>query len=352
MEPCLAADTPRLQPPRIARRAPLRLALISTPRSGNNWLRRLLAKLYRAPEVAAHTPAEVDWPRLPRQCILGIHWRPTAAFRSMLREAGFRPVVLARHPFDVLVSVLHFTAYDPSPAQWLDGESGDERAIRGAMPCSAAFAAYAASARAQALLSVSQQWWDVPGCLRVRYEDLVSDPHGELARLADRLGAAPRYPAGEALAETTLAKLRAQTKREHHFWQGRPGLWRRLLPPAQAHRIARAHREVFATLGYRCDPDPMLDRARADAHWVELTGAELARKAEASRQLAAVREERDALRRQADSLQTELALARARLAEAAELGPLAIRLAWAVRRWSVRYPRTATFLKRLAGAAG
>jgi len=40
------------------------------------------------------------------------------------------------------------------------------------------------------------------------------------------------------------------------IWRAMSGLWRRLIVPSLAHRIHSAHREVFGTLGYECDPDP------------------------------------------------------------------------------------------------
>src|SRR5262245_44560627 len=84
----------------------LRIVVISTPRSGNTWLRHLLAKIYGSQELAVHNPADVDWAAIPVDCILQIHWRPTPEFLSLLERHGFRVVVLARHPFDVLLSIL------------------------------------------------------------------------------------------------------------------------------------------------------------------------------------------------------------------------------------------------------
>lgn len=43
----------------------LRLAIVSTPRSGNTWLRKLLASMYDLPQIAVHTPREIAWQSLP-----------------------------------------------------------------------------------------------------------------------------------------------------------------------------------------------------------------------------------------------------------------------------------------------
>lgn len=250
-----------------------RVAVVATPRSGNTWLRRLVAAVGGLAEVAGHTPAEVDWAGLPDRCALQLHWRRTGAFGSLLAEHGFRVVTLARHPLDVLISVLHFAPHEPETACWLGSEGGDESAILGATPRSAAFLEYATGPRARALLAVSREWWSAPGCLRVRYEDLVREPAAELGRAAIALGLDGRGSGlAGAVAANTLAVARASAPNQH-FWQGRPGLWKLLLPAAEARRIAAAHAGSFATLGYADDPDDALDPAAADANWLAIRKA-------------------------------------------------------------------------------
>jgi hypothetical protein len=253
--------------------------LLSTPRAGNNWLRYLLARAYDIPGAAIHAPAEVDWEGLPRECVLGIHWHPHPSFLERLERHGFRAVVVARHPLDLFLSILHFALHHSggdATQRWLEGEAGNERPIFAAMPRSTAFLNYCTGNRARRLLSVSHDWWHVSHCLRVRYEDLARDTAGELARLAAELGTPLRRPVAEVLEATTIPKLRAYTGSKAHFWQGQAGLWRRLLPAAEARALAGAHETAFADFGYACDPDPDLDAAQADANWIDLIWADLA----------------------------------------------------------------------------
>src|SRR3712207_3137993 len=86
---------------------PTRRDIISSPRSGNTWLRGLLSWLFNLRERAAHTPDEIDWGGLPPRCVLQIHWNRVEPFVSRLDRHGFRVVVLARHPLDVLMSGLN-----------------------------------------------------------------------------------------------------------------------------------------------------------------------------------------------------------------------------------------------------
>ena len=109
-----------------------RLALISTPRTGNTWLRHMLSAIYDATELAVHRPDDINWGDLPKRCVLQIHWLRSTPFLSQLQRHNFRVVVLARHPLDVLLSILHFSLHDDSTQQWLGGALGSEACICGA----------------------------------------------------------------------------------------------------------------------------------------------------------------------------------------------------------------------------
>jgi hypothetical protein len=255
----------------------LRLAIISTPRSGNTWLRRLLATALGLDEQAALGPDEVPWDDLPRRYILQIHWNRTRSFESLLQRGGFRVVALARHPLDVLVSLASYVSSHPAPRSiWVEhatlrGEGGDETPLLDASPSCPAFLNYATGPRARALFGISRQWWSKPEACAVRYEDLVADPVAGLSFLIGRLGAEPAVRPEEAVAANSLTRLRAlHADNPNHFWQGRPGLWRRLLTAEVARRIAAAQPEPFEEFGYPCDPDESLTPARAHDHWQAL----------------------------------------------------------------------------------
>ncbi|HEV3118397.1 MAG TPA: hypothetical protein VGY58_15215, partial [Gemmataceae bacterium] len=253
-----------------------RIAIVSTPRSGNTWLRHLLMHVYDMPGLAVHSPAELDWARLPERCVLQLHWPPTPYFRELLARHGVRPLALCRHPFDVLISILHFTLHDASTHRWLDGEGGDERSILGAMPRSAAFQEYAVGPRAHALLTVSGSWWTNPECCHVRYEDLLRDAPEVIRRLVSDLSEPPVYTPETAAQETTIPRLRSLLQHQAHFWQGRAGLWKELLPALEAGALAERLQPFVAPLGYGCDPNVVLTANKADANWIKLAGFEAA----------------------------------------------------------------------------
>jgi hypothetical protein len=256
-------------------RRPLRVAIVSTPRSGNTWLWHLLTTAYDIPGVAVHNPIELDWRGLPPACVLQVHWRLIPSFVARLQEHGFRVVVMGRHPLDVLISILHFALHDFATARWLEGEDGNERGIFGAMPRSDAFRDYATGPRAAALLSVSSEWWHVPGVLQVRYEDLNASPHAELERIIGGLGVPPVKPAAEAVEATTIPKLRVRWQNNHYFWKGKTSLWRSLLTAGDVDAITPTLKRFLTTVGYELNPDPELNPSQADANWLKLVWADL-----------------------------------------------------------------------------
>ncbi|MGE3821025.1 MAG: hypothetical protein AB7I30_16555, partial [Isosphaeraceae bacterium] len=173
---------PWLTPWRLRfRRDPrLRMIVVSTPRSGNSWLRRMLATLYdlspeRGTELWAHDFEGFAWGSLPDRCVMQLHWPPDDSFRRRLEADGVRVVMVCRHPLDVLISILQLARFTPETGMWLLGEGGTESGIQGVRPRSEAFLRYATGPRASALLHLSGAWRQVPGTITVRYEELVAD---------------------------------------------------------------------------------------------------------------------------------------------------------------------------------
>jgi hypothetical protein len=248
----------------------MRVAVVASPRAGNTWLRGLLAGLAGAQQRAWHTPGEVPWGTLPEQFVLQIHWQPETQFVDLLRANAFSVVTVARHPLDLLMSILHFCRHEPQTSRWLDGAGGTEDRLVGAAPDDDVVREYAASPRFRALLSVTDAWWDL-ATTRVRYEDLVTNTHPELKRLAADLG----LPATDTAVERVVSSLSLDairpTSSNHHYWQGAPGGWRRLLPAEIATDLARPVHDVLARYGYPVDPVEALDRETARATWEQIS---------------------------------------------------------------------------------
>jgi hypothetical protein len=229
----------------------MRLLLVSTPRSGNTWFRQLLCGALDLRVFAVHRPCDLNWAELPPRCIVQMHWRVKRDVWKISRDFGFQPIVIGRHPLDVLISILHFCNFELETNNWLDGEGGDETLIRGKDPTDPAFAAYATGRRATALLSVSPAWIEqkLP---HVRFEDLVAQTEPTLRKFLRHLAAEPVRPLPDIINENTLQKSRCSSK-NHHFWQGSPGLWSRLIGRDLANQIYDVHADAFTSLAYEVD---------------------------------------------------------------------------------------------------
>jgi hypothetical protein len=244
---------------------PLRVAIVSSPRSGNSWIRSTLAGALQAQEIAVHNyldaPADI-----PKRCILQLHWYREPNFQRWLLSRDFKIVTIARHPLDVLVSALKFIRYEPETSRWLEGNTGLPGGLIASAPCSEEFLAYATSFEAENLLSISYQWWHDEHVLKVRYEDAILDPVGVLGNLIETCGGEP----GAVLPwldRVSLEKMRALPNR--HGWQAKPGLWKQLIPPLDALRIFRRHRTIFRKMGYSVIPH-ILSRRKALYNWERL----------------------------------------------------------------------------------
>lgn len=243
----------------------LRVAVISTPRSGNTWVRSVLGDILKLEQLAVHNYTELK--SIPERAIVQLHWYREPCFQRFLRIHGFKTLVLARHPLDVLVSILNFIRYEPLTARWLEGNAEIPSSLIGQAPVSKEFLRYATSWGAENILAISYQWWHDPDAVKVRYEELVQSPSGALLNLARLFDPAARDENG-AISRFSLRFF--QKLPNKHGWQGRPGLWRELILYFDARRIYKRHKHVFDIMGYSVRPY-WLRRAHALARWAELT---------------------------------------------------------------------------------
>lgn len=263
-----------------------RIAVMSTPRVGNAWLRTILNKFLGAETAAFHHPRDIPWEELSGGFVMQLHWPPTDELVAKLRDNRFSIVTLARHPADVLLSILQYSQRAAETHRWLGGSGGDEAVLRGADPSTEAFRSYVRSQRARDLLSLSPTWSAVEGCRLVRYEDLVRDPLEHIEALGASFGLAPSHRA--AIAVSASGVRSAHSSGASHSRQGRPGSWRNLLSADVAREIATVHHEALALGAYDVQgaSSELTDEAIRD-RWSRL-------------RLSSDEEELDALRRDLD----------------------------------------------------
>ncbi len=254
---------------------PRRVAVLGTPRTGNTWLGEMLAHVSGTSCLALHHPADIEWDALPDRLVLQLHWHPTVHLRRLLRRHHVDVVSIARHPLDVLLSVLQFAQREPNTGEWLHGEGGDERTLVGASPNDEAFLEWAEGPRAAALLSVTPQWWREADVLKVTYEGLVEAPEQVLTALSEGLfGPAVDTSTKLEIVRRTADAVEAKEPQDIHaasggvhVWRGRTGAWEEFLLSTSVERLVAAHTAVWTDLGYERPQGGLLDLEQARRAW-------------------------------------------------------------------------------------
>ena len=214
-------------------------------------------------EFAVHAPEEVPG-SLPKRLVLQTHWLKVAEIQMYLRKNRFAVVVMGRHPLDVLLSILHKVTHSSETSRWLNG-AGRVESLIGKTPVSQEFFDFATGSGSKALLSVTQQWWDPSSAVCVRYEDLLASTELELLRVARELGLQPVRPVEDVVRHHGFEREKDWSP--FHKWQGKAGLWKKLILPELALAVMKAHGGFFDQLGYSCEPDALLTRENVLEYW-------------------------------------------------------------------------------------
>jgi hypothetical protein len=232
----------------------------------------MLASLYDLEQFSINSPTDLDWTDLPLRCVIQIHQYPQPEFLPLLDTSGTRVIMPIRHPFDVLISYLNYIYYIHEEASGETCTCGSCQ-IAGVSPGSEEFIDYATGFEGRSLLCYGPAWVRRAPfyAFRLRYEDLVAAPEPTLLTVAEWLGEPYRRPIDDVVESNSIGRRRAERDIWHyHFWQGQPGLWRKLLTAENARRIARGVPEPFIWLGYECDPNESLSAIEADLNWHKL----------------------------------------------------------------------------------
>lgn len=238
----------------------MKIALLGSPRCGNNWVRRVISDVLGFPHFAAHSVK--DFPKeLPTNCVLNIHALNERPDNEFFERHSCKIIVLARHPLDIFVSVLQFARNEPAVHKWLDGLCEIPYDVTRLCPDDAAFVEWMTGAGARRLLSVSLSWWRDPrSIIRLRYEDLVRRPRDNFNNVFNYLGSRRVNPLNTALDKYTVTYF-AEFK--NHGWLGRPETYRKFITSPNCERVYASQAEYFITLGYRARSDDLLSYEQA-----------------------------------------------------------------------------------------
>lgn len=244
----------------------LKILIVSTPKTGNTWVKNLLSTIYGLPIVQIgprFDPAEVD--ALGPRWVTHQHYTAQPQIIEYAQRNNVEFVTTIRHPGDALVSKFHFVRnfvdrltfsdIDLSPLMSRDDDAMGEHT------------AYYAKHGFPISLDISLGWMRTARSHVVRYEDLWRDPVDALTQLTDSLQPVPqdRIERATDLCDIQMLRRFRDDAEGKFFRKGGPGNWRYELPASiiDVFRHQEPYPDLFKALGYTLDPhDPVIDAPR------------------------------------------------------------------------------------------
>lgn len=241
----------------------LKIIIASTPKTGNTWLRYLLAAIYDLPMVALNKTFDAAaLNALGPRWIGHEHYQPSPDLIDWAEQNGVVLITTIRHPGDVLISLYHYvrnyvkdsrvSGFGPETAMADDGDTFGEQ--------TSAFV----RTTFHTLLDISANWVRSGSSYVVRYEDLWRDPVGRLSALTDQIHPIALDRIERSVEQCDISVMRNMSKNDGKFFrQGGSGGWRDALPVEviELFRSVEPYPAQFAALGYTLDPEDALFRA-------------------------------------------------------------------------------------------
>jgi hypothetical protein len=236
---------------------PLRILILSTPKTGNTWLARLLSSIYELPQLGLVVPFDKRQARgLGERWVVFHHLRPSPGILDWIEQT--QPVLLSviRHPGDVLVSLYHHVrGFQPGVI-----DAKEARAMLTG-PYERNDIATDVSGSFLNDLECSLSWMRTGRAHIVRYEDLWRDTHRELTRLTSLICPVPERSIDLAIERGDFSLMRRLAGKHGRFFRsGKVGNWPEALPEDVCAELSNdPYRRVIEDLGYSMNPaDPIL----------------------------------------------------------------------------------------------
>jgi hypothetical protein len=228
--------------------------IVSTQKTGNTWLRFMLATIYGLPTVELPYSFDVDAANaFGDRWILQQHLLPEPDLLDWAEQNNVVFVTTIRHPGDVLISLYHYVRsfkdkinfHDLAILAQDDGSFGEPvRAVVRTL--------------FKDINAVSVDWLATGRTHVVRYETLYADPVSTLAALTNAIAPVSSDRIERAVERHDMGVMRALLPRQSAFFRkGGSGGWRDVLPDdvIELLRTTEPYPSQMAVLGYTLDAD-------------------------------------------------------------------------------------------------
>jgi hypothetical protein len=232
----------------------LRIVVAAPPKTGNMWIKCLLASIYDLQWLpSASIPRDsspeafrelVEGGTFPRGSIFHRHYAYSSEFCRAAETASVHIVTIIRDPYDLFVSMYFHAQNFPDRAQ---RENRPLAAVIG-KPLDHPDVLGYLGRDFGASLEMANGWIQSGRSILIRYEDLHRDPVAALMRATDRIRAVPR-----AVIERAIEACRADQMRQRmpkHVRAATVGDSKQRLGPEHLAVFRERHADLIRALGY------------------------------------------------------------------------------------------------------
>jgi Sulfotransferase domain len=240
-----------------------RILIAATEKTGNTWLKYLLAHTYDLPTpYIGQDFSEAEADSLGNRWVTHQHYLPERPLLDWAAKTQTHLVTMIRHPADILVSLYHYCCNyadhykeDPGITEALAADAPARRetaglahhVVDGELLC-------ILQERIACDLNISISWIRTGRSAVVRYEDLKLKPVQALGTLAKTIAPTTSNDIEKAIEACDIKVLRDNYSIDRRFFRrALIGEWRSVLPGHVLRRFAKEepYRSQLSFLGYK-----------------------------------------------------------------------------------------------------
>jgi hypothetical protein len=237
----------------------MRIVIAGPPKTGNIWIKNLLAETYDL-EVLPTSLTPSDNPNSFREfverggfkdeMIFHQHFHPTPRFIEVADSVRCHLVTTVRHPYDTFVSLYY---YIQNFADDFIGKKDPGANLIG-KPINHPDVLHFLQSSFGAHLEKGIAWVESGKSLIVRYEDLSSDPFAQMQRITSLIQSVNDAKIRDAIADSEAQVMRSRGETMvRHIRKARVGDWRNHLGPEHLEIFRSSHNQAICRLGYVLD---------------------------------------------------------------------------------------------------
>lgn len=235
---------------------PMRIVVAAAPKTGNVWLKNILASIYGltilgpkfVPERATLSDFQewVERGSFPDGAIFHQHYDYSDALADAIAATPAHLVTIVRDPYDMFVSMYFtFQSYADAPPR----KPRDRDALIGKVLDDPAIMAFLADSFPGNLLK-AKGWLQSGRAIVARYEDLHRDPIAELTRMTDQIAPVAVGRIEQAVVACSAENMRTDRRTAKHVRTATVGDWRNHLTEAHLAIFRERHADLIHALGY------------------------------------------------------------------------------------------------------